>query len=494
MDSDCLDSDSPIGSLGGRVGICQSDKTCAGIHLGGKCGGKIAPDSFFGCEAGAMCNLTGSAGVCAPRIAEWEICFPETLLPSIREVLGGEVASTLDPCARGAICAGSPGKLLGKDVPSRCVPFGFFQDGTDIAHLRYIPGFFFKSLPPGPVLASALDALLPVALPHEHHEHNASNTITGPNLICSSGFAMAVALNNSHYSLQCSDPVSSKYLTNNIGQPCDLEHSGVNTLPYYCVPGLGQGMSSQLAAPWQWRDDAVGTILALAQCRFGSLANDSSTASGHCSRTSSMSPGSCAYYACFDLMAQFTCLGTGLIWDRATWEAFQPGVPECFADQVHLPEDVFACVWRGQHMANCTELPGIGAAAGTCPYRPATDLSDSERDGITIAIVLGVVGVIVTGVAAFALRGARAKQWSERSRAWRQGGAELDYSAIDVESSDGGAVGSARRSASGRHASGDRPLSLNGGGERPTVGEDDEGGPADDVGYYSKAAANEHRR
>jgi hypothetical protein len=415
-------------------------------------------------------------------------------LPSIREVIGLEVASTLDPCVRGAVCAGTPGAALGSRVPSRCVPFGFFQDGTDIAHLNYIPNFLLEQEPSGVLLASKSERIaaeLPVW--PDHHFHNASNTLTGPNIICSSGFAMAVAVNDTHYSLQCADPVPAKYLTNDIGKRCSLEQAGVNLLPYFCVPGLGQGMSSQLAAPWQWRDDAASTILALAQCRYGSATNDSATAGGGCSRTSSMSPGSCAYYPCFDLMAQFTCLSTGLIWDRATWGAYKPGVPECFASQVHPPEDVFACVWRGQHMANCTELPGIGDAVGTCPYRPATDLSDAERDGITIAIVFGVVGLIVTGVAGFALRGARTKQRSERSRAWRQGGAELDYSAIDVDSSLSN--GAAEDSGSGlpasdHHRSAERPLTLNGGrGAAAAAGEDDEA-LDDDAGFYSAGAGS----
>jgi len=326
-----------------------------------------------------------------------------------------------DPCQRGSVCASvSPGGDEPAAPHASCVPLFVYADETVVDVLP------FSRHPEPPATADVGRA------PHRRH-HNATAPITGPSLPCSGGFAQASALNDTHYRLSCADPVSSTYLTNDIGQPCDPRGGDpLDLLPYVCMPGLGSGMSSALAAPWEWRSDAVALIQKLAVCAVGSADNSSATATGSCGRDSSASsPGSCAYYACFDLAAQVGCLAGGLVWDRATWNAFRGGAPACYARQTYLSEDIFACVWAAAHTADCAVLPGVGDAAGTCPYRPTHGLKAGERDGITLAVVFGAVGIIVVGVSGFALRSARARQEVERSRAWRRGGAALGVGDMD---------------------------------------------------------------
>lgn len=401
-DDDCASG--PSGPLSNR---CGADHTCTGLSLGASCGGPEHVNSARACAAGLYCNATSATnssapGTCVERLAAWSPCGTKgvQVFPDTAVVVGISPSDYIEPCSRGSVCATvSPDGL---DVSPRCTPFGVFSDG----------------------------AVLNV-LPFEHrgrpHHHNATETRTGSTMICASGFAMAVAKNDTHYRLSCSDPVPATYLTNQIGQPCDPHtQDPLSYFPYLCVPGLGPGISPGLAAPWQWRSDAVAIFQKLSKCRAGAEVNGSSTAGGSCSREGAFSLGGCAYYSCFDLFAEATCLTNGLIWDRASWNTVSAGLPECFASQTALPEDIFQCVWRGQNMANCSAMPGAGSGSGVCPYRPRTGLSTDERDGITIAIVFAAVGIIVVGVSAFAMRSVRLRQEAERSRAWRHGGAVLD--------------------------------------------------------------------
>ncbi|KAA0161380.1 hypothetical protein FNF27_06142 [Cafeteria roenbergensis] len=424
----CVDDDDcaagPSGPLSNR---CGADHTCTGLSLGAACGGPLHTNSARACAAGLYCNATSSSnssapGQCLERIPAWSPCAAdeEMVFPDTAAVVGIAPSTFIEPCQRGSICATvSPDGA--KTVP-RCTPLGVFGDGAVINVLPFEHrDRSFRNHDESPS-----------QLGRPHH-HNATETRTGSNLLCASGFAMASSLNETHYRLSCADPVSATYLTNKIGQPCDLhEEDPLATFPYVCVPGLGPGISPGLAAPWQWRSDAVAIFQKLATCRMGAEVNGSGTAGGSCGREGVFSLGGCAYYGCFDLFAEATCLTNGLIWDRASWNTVGAGVAECFAPQMALPEDIFRCVWRGQNMANCSAMPGAGSGAGVCPYRPRDGLSTEERDGVTIAIVFAAVGVIVVGVSAFAMRSARQRQEAERSRAWRQGGAVLD-GGVDAE-------------------------------------------------------------
>jgi hypothetical protein len=383
-----------------QLGNLCSSNLCTGAPQGSPCGEGL--DGLRSCAAGLYCNSTATtAGTCAPQIPSWAECDSQPRRPSWQEVVGLVEAASPDPCQRGAVCSVLPPQnatapYAGNSV---CVPLGSLSLATvvDVVHAEFRDQ---ESRAP--------------------HPHDRNQSAAGINVLCASGYAQASRVGSSLV-YTCSVPISPTYFTNNIGQECDAGIDELSYLPYTCWHK--DAHLGALAAPWDRRADSATTVLAAAMCRAGDAdVNSSATASAGCSRESLFAPGSCMYYNCFDLIAQVSCLSDGLIWDRATLKTFPPGLVSCYQQQVTLPEDVFQCVWAGLHMANCSVLPGI---PGSCPYRPEKELSGQERNGITMAIVMGVIGVLITGASGYAVHSTRVKQREERARAWRAGGATL---------------------------------------------------------------------
>lgn len=126
-----------------------------------------------------------------------------------------------------------------------------------------------------------------------------------------------------------------------------------------------------------------------------------------------MTPGSCMYYHCFEEHTLARCAAQGMLTTAKKARYFGKEEPACSRRYTYDLSEMNACAFEHPHMAGCAQMPGVGTAAGTCPYVPPQGLSHLQLIGIIVASgCLGMVLIAVTvGQCSYrqAKRGAKAE-------------------------------------------------------------------------------------
>lgn len=157
-----------------------------------------------------------------------------------------------------------------------------------------------------------------------------------------------------------------------------------------------------------------------------------------------MSPGSCLYYHCFQEHALARCAAEGMLVTAQDDSYFGGELPACARRFRWELSDMNQCMYSHPHTAPCVQMPGVGTAAGTCPFVPQKGLTRMQLVGIIVAASsLGVVLV------AMAVGQCLYKQ--------QKRGARAETNRLLVDGASGAGVGGAYGDAD---ASGDRVYPL----------------------------------
>lgn len=229
----------------------------------------------------------------------------------------------------------------------------------------------------------------------------------------------------------------------------------------------------------------IQTQIALSQCARSA---GGAAAQAGCSMEAYLTPGSCLYYQCFQEHALARCAASNMLTTDSQEKYFAGEEAECARRFKWDMTDMNGCAFSHPHMSPCVQMPGVGHAAGTCPYVPPSGLTKLQLAGIIVAACsLAIVALSMTVGQCFyrnAKRGAKA----ETSRLLEEeGGQPLDGSQggpYRVEnpayaehlSSPGRAIGDRRSQRGNRARMSTGGSSMHGSGSEGSQSDDYRGG------------------